>query len=332
MLNAVYVTEPGSKVVARKGSVLIIKRNGDKAYIPPNTDTVIIASSRIALSSKAIKLLVSRDIDLIFLDSYGRPTARITPPIINKTVSTRVRQYSLFNETKSALELAREFITCKIENQARLIRYLGKSRGIRELMDKYYELSSLATQLDSTPLSQLTQEFINSIEAAAAKKYWSLIQMLLPPELGFEGRNPDSVDVFNVALNYGYGILYSLTESQLLIVGLDPYLGVLHTAKSGKASLVYDFVEPFRPIAVDKPLITGARELKNLKLFNGFLDYDSRRTVAKLIIGNLNEQYMYTKAGKRMSLIDIIRHETWDLASTIRGGSVKDYRCFNWVF
>ncbi len=50
------------------------------------------------------------------------------------------------------------------------------------------------------------------------------------------------------------------------------------------------------------------------------------------MLNNLNEQYMYVKAGRRMSLIDVVKHEAWDLASVVRNGSIKDYRCFNWVF
>jgi hypothetical protein len=31
-------------------------------------------------------------------------------------------------------------------------------------------------------------------------------------------------------------------------------------------------------------------------------------------------------------LVEIIKQEAWYLASIIRDGSVKDYKCFTWVF
>jgi CRISPR-associated protein Cas1 len=101
--------------------------------------------------------------------------------------------------------------------------------------------------------------------------------------------------------------------------------------KSGKPSLVFDFVEPFRPITVDKPLIVGIGDLK-LRLINGLLDYDSRRAIARLILDNLSKEYVNQRTRRRVPLVEIIKQETWYLASIIRDGSVKDYKCFTWVF
>jgi len=42
-------------------------------------------------------------------------------------------------------------------------------------------------------------------------------------------------------------------ERALVIAGLDPYIGLLHTDNYNKKSLVYDFIEPYR-ILIEKPL------------------------------------------------------------------------------
>jgi Uncharacterized protein predicted to be involved in DNA repair len=192
-------------------------------------------------------------------------------------------------------------------------------------------LSSMAAQLMNAKIQDLTTDAIMSVEAQAANKYWDAIAVFLPQNLGFHGRNPDSVDSMNVALNYGYGILYSAAEKYLLMAGLDPYLGVLHSLKSGKPSLVFDFVEPFRPIAVDKPLVMGIDGL-GIKLINGLLDYDSRRVIAKLVLNNLDREYVSQRTRRKAPLIEHIKHEAWYLASIIREGSISDYKCFTWVF
>ncbi|WP_054854896.1 CRISPR-associated endonuclease Cas1 [Vulcanisaeta sp. JCM 16161] len=272
-----------------------------------------------------------KGINLVILSPLGDPVAIITPPVINKTVITRVKQYELFLNNEARLELARKIIACKIENQARLIRYFAKSRREPSLNDIAYSVSSMATQLMSIETNRLNPELIESIEAQTANKYWDAVTSLLPNWLGFHGRDPEGTDLMNLALNYGYGILYSTMERYLIMAGLDPYLGILHTIKSGKPSLVFDIVEVFRPVAVDKPLIT---EISNTKLstINGFLDYDSRRTVARIILNNLNRDYVNPRTGRRSPLTEIMKHEAWHLASIIREGNVKNYECFTWVF
>jgi CRISPR-associated protein Cas1 len=63
-----------------------------------------------------------------------------------------------------------------------------------------------------------------------------------------------SRDKFNSALNYGYGILYNEVERAFLYVGLDPYMGLYHTERYGKPSLVLDLVEEFRVPIIDSTI------------------------------------------------------------------------------
>ncbi len=226
MANEVFITEPGTRIIARKGTIIIVGRNGNKQVLPPNTEEVIIATSKASISTKAIRILATKGTNLVILNPLGGdPAAIITPPIINKTVITRIRQYELFLNNETRLELARRIIACKIENQARLVRYFAKSRREPSLNDIAYSISSMATQLMSIETNKLNPEVIESIEAKAANAYWDVVTSLLPNWLGFHGRNPpEGTDLMNLALNYGYGILYSTMEKYLIMAGLDPYL------------------------------------------------------------------------------------------------------------
>ncbi|PSO01536.1 CRISPR-associated endonuclease Cas1, partial [Candidatus Marsarchaeota G2 archaeon BE_D] len=114
-----------------------------------------------------------------------------------------------------------------------------------------------------TSVDEVRQE-----EALAAKAYWEAIAALLPPNLGFELRltrqriraEPDvEVDPFNRALNIGYSALLREVWAASLVAGLNPYVGFLHAPRTGKMSLVFDLMEEFRAVAVDRPLITLAR-------------------------------------------------------------------------
>lgn len=52
-------------------------------------------------------------------------------------------------------------------------------------------------------------------------------------------------------MNYAYAILAGQVERALQIAGLDVAVGSLHADQDGRASLVYDVMEPLRPV-VDK--------------------------------------------------------------------------------
>jgi CRISPR-associated endonuclease Cas1 len=60
----------------------------------------------------------------------------------------------------------------------------------------------------------------------------------------------------NAMLNYGYGILISSIQTQIIVTGLDPTVGIIHGNKN-PTPLVYDLVEPLRP-AVDQAIIEFA--------------------------------------------------------------------------
>jgi CRISPR-associated protein Cas1 len=49
-------------------------------------------------------------------------------------------------------------------------------------------------------------------------------------------------------LNYAYGVLESEVRAQVLAVGLDPTIGYLHGSYRDKPALVFDIMEPLRPV------------------------------------------------------------------------------------
>jgi len=57
-----------------------------------------------------------------------------------------------------------------------------------------------------------------------------------------------------VVYNYGYAVLESQVRIAIAEVGLDPTLGYLHVCQPGRQALVYDLMEPYRPV-VDQVLL-----------------------------------------------------------------------------
>lgn len=67
-------------------------------------------------------------------------------------------------------------------------------------------------------------------------------------------RNREATDPVNAALNYCYSLAEAECRTALIVLGLDPGLGVLHADKPGRDSLALDLMEALRP-AVDRAVI-----------------------------------------------------------------------------
>lgn len=65
---------------------------------------------------------------------------------------------------------------------------------------------------------------------------------------GKTGTNRQATHPFNAMLNYAYGVLESRVRIDTVAAGLDPTIGYLHAAQPGRVALVYDLMEPMRPV------------------------------------------------------------------------------------
>jgi CRISPR-associated protein Cas1 len=160
------------------------------------------------------------------------------------------------------------------------------------------------------------------VEAQAARRYWETVATIA--QLPFPGRQPRSGDPLNMALSYGYSILYSIASDALTVAGLDPYAGFLHTDRSGRESLTYDYSDTYKPIAVDRPVLTAPPEC--LETYMGSLTYNARRCLAQRILENIYKTTYTDARGKRRTLRDHIYTYAWSLATAIR--SHQPYQAF----
>jgi CRISPR-associated protein Cas1 len=112
-----------------------------------------------------------------------------------------------------------------------------------------------------------------ALEAQASRLHWGGVGLMIP----FRARRyPRAPDLSNQLLNYGYAVLGRVWLAITLRAGLDPNLGVLHTDRIGRPSLVLDLVEPWRPW-VDRVVVGLIRQGTAFASVQGELTLDSRR-------------------------------------------------------
>jgi CRISPR-associated protein Cas1 len=107
---------------------------------------------------------------------------------------------------------------------------------------------------------------IQGIEGYGSALYYNAFKSLLRQDLGFRARvRRPPRDPVNSLLSFGYTLLVYDIQAAIRTVGLDPFLGFLHSTEYSKPSLALDVMEEFRPIIVDSIVlrIVNTRVLTN---------------------------------------------------------------------
>lgn len=300
-------------------SMVTIRGAMDKELPIGELDQIILTTSGISISSKLIREVVKRGVDIVVLDGRGDAVARVDTPYVSATTLTRRGQYEAYRDWRGA-QIAKSVAYAKITNQANLLKYYAKSRGLPELRgaaDFIIGVAEQVKQVSAVAVDLIREELIKH-EAQAARVYWSHVAQLIPPAYSFIGRDQDSCDQFNLMLNYGYGILRAAVWRLVVLAGLDPHAGYLHVDRSGRPSLVLDLMEEFRPTVVDKPLIALASKLSPEHIVEqGRLTVDARKDIAKAVLSRLKDR---VRVGEnRVELEVAIKRRIRSIARLLRG-------------
>lgn len=164
------------------------------------------------------------------------------------------RQQVLLQNTARGFEFARDWLCLK---EQRKIKFLARLRRYRD-GEAVKWIDQCSAQLKESLIRLQNTRYIagkyaectarlRGLEGNAQKVYLETLSRLLPARTRFDGRSRPAADLFNAMLNYAYGVLYHKIEQILWQCGLNPYYGFLHGESRKQKSLLFDFIEPYRP-------------------------------------------------------------------------------------
>jgi len=291
---------------------------------------VLVTGRGVGLSADAVEACSEAGIPIHFLDSLGRPYAAVYSAGLTGTVLTRREQLMAATDRRGVL-LAKAFATGKIQNQAGFLRYVSKYRqetqpelgqALQEAADAVVAHVVEVEGLEGACVEELRFELL-AAEGRAAQRYWEALKAVAPERYKWPGRETrGATDALNSGLNYGYGILYGAVERALVLAGLDPYGGFVHADRPGKPSLVFDLIEEFRQVVVDRTIFGLANKGVALDLDEqGRLVEKTRRTLAEKVLERLEAAERYER--KRQSLRTILQSQARHVATFVRGDRVR---------
>ena len=324
----IVVTDFGA-FLGKKSERLQIRKGKEVLQEIPfhKVNSIVVAGSGVTISTDAIQQCVEHGIQIDFLTFSGKPYAKLTSPHLSATVITRREQLAAYQD-KRGVKLAKAFALGKLRNQQGLLHYFARYRKSSdpEVFDKLSRLEQKITEitgeldtLDGDKVDAIREQLL-SIEGRAGVVYWEGVRLLLGDKVEFKTReHRGTEDPFNSLLNYGYGMLYSVVWGTVVLAGLEPFAGFIHTDRPGKPSLCLDLVEEFRQRVVDRPVISLVTKGASIHMQDGMLADQTQRKLITDIQERLEARELYR--GKKHTLRTIIQLQARRVASFMRGES-----------
>lgn len=249
-----------------KNRFLVVKQDNDEKYIHlSEIDTIIVDSIAVSISSYLLKELSDNKINIIFCDERHNPFGELSSYYSSHNSSKKIQKQ--INWTKENKDLIwQSIIKNKIINQALMLN---------KIKSKKYEL--LLSYIEDVLSSDKTNR-----EGHAAKVYFN--------ELFGKNFVRNDTDNINAALNYGYAILLSTINKEVISNGYLTQIGIHHKNEFNEFNLSCDLMEPFRIIIDNFVYFNQERELNTqykldiINIFNNRYNYENKNYVLKDII------------------------------------------------
>ncbi len=216
------VVASSAKLDYQLGYLVVRKEDVTKIHIN-EIAMVIIESTAVSLTAALLSEMMKRKIKVIFCDEKRNPSSELIPYYGSHDTSIKIKnQIDWSAEIKEAVWT--EIVTEKIRKQAEHLRYWNRQEA--DMLEQY--------------IGEIEFGDVTNREGHAAKVYFNAL-------FGMDFTRTAENNV-NAALNYGYGILLSTFNREIVANGYITQIGLFHNNMFNQFNLGSDLMEPFRPI------------------------------------------------------------------------------------
>lgn len=256
LLNTLYVTTPEAYLTKDGLNVVVSVDKEERFRIPILNVESIVTFGYMGASPRLMKLCMDNNVSLSFMTPQGRFISRVQGAT-RGNVLLRKKQYTLSEDENVALHLAKLFITGKVFNTRSILQRYIRDNGADE------EVESVIKQLDwrkKRIMLAENMEILRGEEGNAANTYFDVFSHLILNQkevFQFNGRSRrPPKDEVNAMLSFVYTLIANDVAAALETVGLDPYVGFMHTLRPGRTSLALDMMEELRAYLGDRLVLS----------------------------------------------------------------------------
>jgi CRISPR-associated protein Cas1 len=246
-MSVLYLVEQGATLRKQGDALLVTKNNEDLQEIPASKVGQVVVFGNVNITTPVIHYLLRNGIDCVFCSSAGRYHGRLFSTESKFGLLRRAQLQAVADEALK-LSIAAHMIKGKLANQRTFLQRYHRKNPDPDLLQVINNLESTLNKIGR--MSDLGSLY--GLEGYAGSVYFNGFKSLLKQELGFVSRvKRPPRDPVNSLLSLGYTLLVYDAQAAIRIVGLDPFLGFLHSTEYSKPSLALDLIEEFRTIVVD---------------------------------------------------------------------------------
>ena len=339
LLNTLYVTSPDSYLSLDGENIVILREKETVFRIPLHNIEGVVAFGYTGASPALMGACAERNISLCFLTPSGRFQARVVGKVHGNVV-LRKEQYRKSDSSAESLKIARNTILAKLLNSKHVLERTSRDYAMRVDVNQFQAASERLTSSIHAVQQCDTMDRLRGIEGEAATVYFGRFDDMIlqqKEEFNFHERNRrPPLDNVNALLSFVYTLLGQNITAALETVGLDPYVGFMHTDRPGRTSLALDLLEELRAPFADRFVLS----LINLKMVqaSGFtkqengavlMDDNTRKVVLTQLQKKKQEIITHPFLGEKIEWGLVPYVQALLLARYIRG-DLDEYPPFIW--
>ena len=259
LLNTLFVMTEDAYLALENDNVVIYQNDQTLAKVPLRSIEGIMCFSYKGASPALMGRCGKLGVSMAFYSPRGHYYCSVLGEE-NRNVLLRREQFRVADDEQKSLRYAKSFIVGKLYNAKWVLERTKRDHALRVNIDRLAEQSGKLSAALSKARKSLTIDELRGVEGLAAKDYfYAFDDLVLKNKDDFfftsRSRRPP-LDRLNALLSFCYSILTNDCIAALQGVGLDPYVGFMHTDRPGRASLALDLVEEFRPVLADRFVLT----------------------------------------------------------------------------
>ena len=259
LLNTLYVTSEDSYLALDGENIVVLDKEREIGRLPLYNLESIVSFGYRGTSPALMGACADRNISLCYVSPNGKFLARVTGKVKGNVVLRR-KQYEISRDEAASLEIAKNCIIGKVYNARWVLERATRDHSMQIDAEKVKHASGMLKESAVRVQKSESKDQLRGYEGEAASVYFSVFDELIlqqKKDFVFSGRNKrPPVDNINAMLSFVYTMLTNNIASALETVGLDPYVGMLHTERPGRVSLALDMIEELRPVLADRFVIS----------------------------------------------------------------------------
>jgi len=227
---------------------------------------IVILDGDGSITFDALEWLSAQGVALVQINwqgelvSIGGADYAANPDLVKRQLEIR--------DSGEGFEFSKWLILKKIENCHETIKRISDNSPEVELILQKIE-AQIATLKKNLPENLSALLAVEGIAAAAYFRYWYTLSLKwkgigrkpVPQEwlrigtrIGCNNSNQFALHPVNAILNYVYAVLENQVRGQILAMGIDPTISYMHSSGNNRPALVFDLMEPARPVMDQKIL------------------------------------------------------------------------------